>query len=621
MLIRIALIILLSQSLLIYSADVPRAYPFSPAPISSSPVTGLYSWSVQPVDGTAELVILSCHRCAAAQDSSSNVPLLSVLRDTLGGASSETSRLTYLWLLSAGYYNLGQRILSAVPFFYWPVGNSAPSSGPGFPRPLLNLNTPLHPVMAQAGRSIVQWTAFDPLANPVRAMSRSYQANQTDNDRLHLQQAIDLLQNAPAVLNRPGLTEEEINILIARLELRKSLVGGLLASQHTAEFGAQTRFENQRVRSRNFEAIRQFAEKTGTYSESLNLAGSTDQFAILWFPFNSAKPDTGIPSKPIWKLLNIRDPWSDRSLVEGRGLTFQRAFDADGRLLPEGVSGARTATLVPLAVYSLSYPQMPLLLVDFHNRSSVRRHELLQRAVTELTSGVIGISVFANWYYYAGAFAYETLWARRGTAANQADRLDCYAEFRTELTLDQRGNPLLRGELLSRIGSLSVNPLDSDSTRNIANARVRFARLQRAANGKELPAQLDRERRAELAAFGESTGSTVRREALHFLSFGIYTKRVSEDERNLTRLERDRRISYQLNWLDAAVANNTDPHIALSGAQIDESVRELRALLGDVKSEPVLQHAKATLARLQTLSTGGEETAKLIQVIGANRVR
>ncbi len=610
-----------------YCSELPRTID-STSSVSVTDRSGGYYWSTKPVGATAQLLTLSCRNCGPEAEGQSDVPLLSVLRDTLGSSSSVDSRLSYVWLLSAGRFTLGQRMLSAVPFFYWRLGTAGAPDNHGIPAPLIDASAPLHPVLAQAGRSLLQWTAFDPFTTSLRATSRSYRANQSDNERLHLEQAIGYLQNAPVAANegslssreKGGLSGREIDTLIARLELRKSMLGGLLSNQHVAQFGQQSRFEDVRIHSRNFEALRQFAEKTGTYAELLTVAGDADDFAVLWFPVGTTHPATGTPEKPIWKLLNIRDPWSDPSLAEWTGPSVQRSIDPSGRLLSSEEPERQAVTLVPLAVYSLSYPAMPLLLVDFRDKYRVHRHEILQRTITEFTSGILGISHFANWYYYAGAFAYHTVWSRRGTASNQADRLDSYAQFRMKLALDRQLEPELRRELIERAGSLNVNPLDSDPSGNVATARMQFGRLEHAADGNELLGTLDRNRRAELASFGESTKASIWQSSLHFLSFGAYTHRVSQDSSNLAKLDRDRRVSYQLNYLDLVTANGTDPRVAYDGAQIDAAVLELTSLLPDVKSPSVLQRAHDTLARVQNLSREGEQTAGSISIIDSANV-
>lgn len=61
-----------------------------------------------------------------------------------------------------------------------------------------------------------------------------------------------------------------------------------------------------------------------------------------------------------------------------------------------------------------------MLLIDFRDKLHVRRHEQVQRAITELTVGVIGISPLTNWYYYLGMSLYEFI---AGPARDTAARI------------------------------------------------------------------------------------------------------------------------------------------------------------------------------------------------------
>src|SRR5438270_1311603 len=84
-----------------------------------------YYWRSIPVANTAQLLTLFCRACGTGSTSGEDIPLVAVLRDTLGEASPETDRLSYVWLLSYEHPNLGQRLLSAVPFFYWRIDRGA----------------------------------------------------------------------------------------------------------------------------------------------------------------------------------------------------------------------------------------------------------------------------------------------------------------------------------------------------------------------------------------------------------------------------------------------------------------------------------------------------------------
>src|SRR4051794_11374667 len=160
--------------------------------------------------------------------------------------------------------------------------------------PLLALNAPQHPVMSEVRRSLLQWTAFDPLMMPIRASSRMYRSNSSDDERLRLEETITYLRGAPTAEAEPAMpTKEDLNTVIARLELRKQLLGGLFNDKAASHLGRESQFEAERVRSRNWELLRQCAEKTGLYFEPISLGAQKEQYGMLWFPQGLARKPTG----------------------------------------------------------------------------------------------------------------------------------------------------------------------------------------------------------------------------------------------------------------------------------------------------------------------------------------
>jgi hypothetical protein len=547
-----------------------------------------YYWQSTSVDGTAQLLTLFCQSCRVG-DSHEDVPVVAVLRDTLGDNDPETDRLSYVWLLSYTRPNLPRRALSAVPFFYWRVGDGS-RSAPDI-APLLDLSAPEHPMLSEIRRDIVQWTAFDPLMMPVRASTRAYRTNSVDQERLHLQEAISYLRQAPVADDQTALTRPELDTVIARLELRKSLLGGLVREQDAARFGAESGFEQERIRSRNWEILRVCAERTGLIFDPLSLAGVSGHYAILWFPVHGAPPPPGVSLKPVWKLLNIKNPWTDERLQHWQGAAYSRNFDPN----PE--------QLVPLGVYGLNYPKFPLLLIDFRDKLHTRRHEMTQRTINEITSGVIGISHFTNWYYYVAADLYDFVVSRHGNAMDRDARLDCYSQFRVELALDHSLQADLRSDMQQRLQSLDMNPLAAVPYRDLQVATARYQRLQAAAEGDgALSALLAKERRAELAAFGESGHKRAAETLLHAASFGLYSHLARREDTNLAAIDRDRRVAYQLNFLDTLNRAGTQPEVAYDTTRIRSAINELARLMPQVQTAQIRTRAAAAIERLQTLS-------------------
>lgn len=563
----------------------------------------LYYWRATPVGDSAQLLTLFCRSCQKITGSGKDVPLVALLRDTLGESDSRNDRVTYVWLLTYARPSIEQRALSAVPFFYWRVGKSYESVSAHDTAPLFDLTTPVHPVLSEIERDLFQWTMLDPMTTFVRASSRAYRTNQLDYERLHLEEAIGYLRDAPVSGDESAPAQAQLNTVLARLELRERLLGGLVGERHLARLGEDADLEQERIRSRNWEMLRQCAEKTGLIFEPIDLAGATGQYAILWFPLGQSFDARGTYLAPIWKLLNIKNPWEDGRLRQGHGNSYTRELDENGRLLPAGTAGVREIDLTALAVYGLNYPRQPLLLVDFRDKLHVRGHEMTQKAINELTRGVIGISHFTNWYYYAAAGAYDFVKSRHGGAVDRAARLDSYSQFRMELALDDRLDPGLRKEMQRRVDSLAVNPLEALPAREMQAAIERYARLEaEAGNGGPLMAKIDKERRSELAAFGETKKARIAEAMLHDASFRLYTHRVKEDAANLSRLGCDRRVQYQLDFLDSLIAAGTQPEIAYDSSRIQAAVIELSDLLSRVESPDVRAHAEASLLRLRELS-------------------
>jgi len=571
-----------------------------------------YYWKAEPVAHTAQLLTLFCRGCGsvsapdAPTGSAADVPLVAVLRDTLGDSDAENDRVTDVWLLGYANPGIGKKLLSAVPFFYWHPGGGSKSGSKDNPKPLFDLTAPQHSVLSEVGRDLVQWTAFDPMIMPVRATTRAYRANSLDDERLHLDTAISYLRSAPSSNDGAAPTRKELDIVIARLELRKKLLGGLVNQKRAAQLGQESGFEQERIRSRNWELLRQCAEKTGLVFQSLDLAGTEGEYGMLWFPTNQATPMTSTDLKPIWKILNISDPWNDPKLAKMRA-QYVWAFDTkDSNVPAPGIIGQQQA-LVPLAVYSLSYPKTPLLLVDFRDQIHVRGHEMLQRSINEVTAGVIGISHFTNWYYYVAAGLYDFVSSRHGGAVDQAARLDAYSRLRVALALDRQLDPELRKSMEVRLRNVSINPLEAAPGREMRNASVRYTRLQEEAGAEgHLAHIVDQQRRAEIASFGESGGHRGWDTLLHTMTLGLYRNRAPRSPDNLAKLNIYRRVEYELAFLDKLAEAGTEPEVSYDPQLIHASVEQLASLMPEISASSVRTHAVDTLRKLKDISQSSD---------------
>jgi hypothetical protein len=549
-----------------------------------------YYWQFHPVDGSAQLLTLYCHACENTTGSGRDIPLVAVLRDTLGDLQAKNDRVTYVWLLTYSRPIWEKRVLSAVPFFYWKIGDGSTHVGNHDLKPLMTLSLPQHSVVPSTVRNIIQWTVLNPLSMPVRASSHAYQNNSLDHERLHLEEAVGYLQSAPAASDETGLNEGELNTLIARLELRKTLLGDFVSESRATELGQNANFEEETTRARNWELLRQCADKTGLLFEPIDLAGSKSQYAIVWYPVSRSAPPKGSRLSPVWKLLNIKDPYTEREhlLKETR---YQRTING------------QTAPVIPLGVYSLTYPKMPLLLIDFQNATHLKRHELTQRTINEITNGVIGVSHFTNWYYFIAADLYDFYASRRGTAMNQQERLNSYSKFRVALALDQTTAPDLRTAMQRRVSQFSVNPLETSAKNEMQAALLRSNLLQTAASDDNSPLvrRLENDRRTELASFEASQSQQVRADIFHYATFGLYTRRA-KDADFMDQLDLFRQVDYYLTFLDGLASPGTPPEVAYDSVRIRRAVAELSALLPGIESRQTREHAERTIQTIRGLS-------------------
>jgi hypothetical protein len=227
-----------------------------------------------------------------------------------------------------------------------------------------------------------------------------------------------------------------------------------------------------------------------------------------------------------------------------------------------------------------------------------------QRSISELTSGVLGLSHFTNWYFYFASDFYDFVSGRHGKAMNEASRLDCFSDFRMELALDERIDPALKDEMERRLERLAVNPLGSAPKREIEDAFARYKLLQVEAENGRLLGRIEQERRFELSSFGESEKAGAAKSMLHVATFGLYRQQAVRDD--IPAVDRDRRITDQLAFLDSLIQSDTPPEIRYDRRRIESSVRELSNLMPAVSSRSVRSRAEQILGRLRSRSNDAE---------------
>jgi hypothetical protein len=258
--------------------------------------------------------------------------------------------------------------------------------------------------------------------------------------------------------------------------------------------------------------------------------------------------------------------------------------------------------MIPLALYALDYPKVPLLLVDFRNTSAPKRREMIRHAATDTISGILGISKFGNWPFMAGSFAFEFVRTRHGAAMNRMARLRAYSEARQWMALDTSIDPGLRQELQKRLEEVGVNPIEESVFDEADIARRQYAALLRyAADPRGLPARIAHDRTTELTAYHHSMKSRIGIRAAEAVTLGAYMHREKETE----TLSEERRVARRLEFL---------AKVAKSGpqAEIVWNMEEVRRAVDQVAASRVPKKSAELVARIMR-QTNDEETRALCE--------
>lgn len=574
-----------------------------------------FSWQVHQLPDNAELVTLSGrfdHDAPSGEGAHAqrqrqhliddSVPLLSVLRDTLGTESSSATgnHLLSLWLFTDSTPSMRRRILSALPFNYHRTNDNNPPSRAHLTR-LADLGTPEAHPFSSLGHDIVQWTLLDGIAMPVRASSRSYRTNELGEKRLYLEEASTFLQLARESGAPCPLSEVEMNHIIARLRLLKQSFGGLTGDRNLDAMAEAQELSRHVAEGRNWEILRQAAEKTGLIFEPLEVGDAIGEYAMLWYSPQSIVPEDSSPAtRNVFKILNISNVRHDRHLEHWKGDEEVRAFDVNGALLPRGESGVTKRELIPLAVYSLDYNRQPLLLIDFRDPLHTSRREISQRVIEDVVHNVLGLSYMTNWYFFAAKAAISFVESRHGMSLDAADRADCYARFRVALMLDKGFDSDFRTKLSSGLNRMSIDPLEVAPEFELEAAKLNYNALQHNVEDPKFAVDLDKQRRYELATSRESGDARLWDSMLHLVTLGAYTHREPVSDSTRADLVEERRRLAALDFLEKSTREGVDPGLSDNRQEVAQATAQLATLMNGPVPTNERRRAAAIASKLST---------------------
>jgi hypothetical protein len=527
----------------------------------------------QAVANGAELLTVF----SSLPDHAGEIPLVSVLRDSLGDNDPDNDRLRYVWVLTSARPTVLQHAAAFIPFFYW-----RPDLGKNMdrkPAPILDLGNTSKVVWNALAQSVVQAAAIDGNGAWIRASTRRYRANLADQRQVNLMEGLTVisqLEEIPETATQ--LSEPELLEIQARMALAGKTLGGLVTTERLPEAYLKNRVETEETRGHNWELLRQRAETNGLYFEPLGFARSRTH-ALLWVAREDLSPVSGQSRKFDGRFLGIADPFTDARLKKWTGYTQIRYFDEFGGMADQDTPGATRRELIPLALYALEYPKVPLLLADFRDTRKPKHREMLRLAAGDAVTGVLGISKWGNWPYMAGSVAWNFVRSRHGDPNNRTARLKAYSQVRRWLTLDGSIDPALRADLQRRLEILGANPLEESVFEETAIAQRQYdALLRYAADPNGLPARLERDRNAEMAVHRHGAPARTGLRLAKWFSLGVYSHREINDSGELAAaVGRERRAERQVRFLEAVAQSSPQPDLVWNIAEVRRAVETLIA--------------------------------------------
>jgi len=523
------------------------------------------------VPGGAELITVEAKLIGLESDKNDKwIPLVSILRDTLGDDNPENNRLRYVWPLTYTRPTARQKLAAAIPFFYTRVGNKEGTTKT--PPPALDLAAPESDVWNKIFWAALQNVLLDPYGTPIKASTSSYRRNTSDYRKSHIIRALSVLSLYEAVEGESALSKSEMATIQARLLLTDKTFGGLVDDVNLRNYYAMKTTQVRDERGHNWELLRQRAEAESLYFEPLQMPDGSATHALLWVAKRDLVKLQGAPYKS--RFLNIANPWNDKRLLDWRGYEETRYFDAENHLVSSGTPGAEAVEMIPLALYGLDNPKIPVLLVDFRDSYNPKKREMSRRVLNDVTRNFLSLSKFGNLPVFLGRTVFDFVTGRRGMDVNQPSRLQTYSQLKLLMALNNSLEPKLREEIGGRLERISLNPFENDlnAEANLAleqyDALVAFAK-----DPKGLAARIERDRRAEMMPLEHGRTARIALRTLNVLTFGKYVHREEPSDDTVRRLDVARSLQYHTNFLEQIAKSTAEIEIT---SNMNDVLRSLR---------------------------------------------
>ncbi len=542
------------------------------------------------VPGGAELITVHAKLSGLESDKNDKwIPLVSILRDTLGDDNLENNRLRYVWPLTYTRPSMKQRLAAAIPFFYARIGNK--ESANKLPPPALDLASPESDTWNKIFWAAIQNILLDPYGTPIKASTTSYRRNTSDYRKSHIIRALSVLSLYQAVEGESALSDSEMATIQARLLLTDKTFGGLVDDSNLRNYYNKKTAEVRDERAHNWEMLRQRAEAESLYFEPLVMPDGSATHALLWVAKRDLIKRQG--ARYNGRFLNISNPWTDKRLLKWDGYVETRYFDSENQMVDAARPGAEAVEMIPLGLYGLDYPKIPMLLVDFRDSYNPKKREMSRRILNDITRNVLSVSKFGNLPYFLGRTVFDFVTGRRGIDLNQPSRLATYSQLKLLLALNESMEPALREEVGHRLETMSLNPFENDLNAEADLALQQYAALVAfAKDPKGLAARIERDRRAELTPLQHGTKAQIAFRTLNVLTFGRYVHREELTDEMESRLDIARRLQYHTLFLQQIAKSSTEVEITSNLTDVLKALRFIAAHGAEAGSGAAIATAK-----------------------------
>ncbi len=526
-----------------------------------------YRSASQPVAGGAELVTVFARVNATTSAPTGSgiedaeVPILAVLRDSLGDDDPANDRLRSVWILTSTRPTPWQRAASALTFGFFRAGSKRHAGS--VPSPALDLASPTKSVYSNLFSDGLQVIELDPMGAPIRSTTRTYRTNSADYTKLQIFQALTSLDNlALESGSQSALPASQLREIYSRLSLSTHTFGGLVREQYLSRYYDKETSRLEQTRGHNWELLRQRAELNGLYFEPLAQGAGSPSLALLWI----ARPDLEARDGHRFdgQFLGIANPWTDDRLLHWNGYSQTRYLDS-----------GNPVEMIPLALYSLDYPRVPLLLADFRHSLAPKRREMLSQGVTGLVTGVFGLTRFGNPSFFAADWVWTFVRGRHGAAVNRTERLKAYSGARQFLAMDSGLDPRLKMELRLQLDHLALNPRENATSHEATLAREQYAALLQYLNSPRGVAKLEQNRSKELESYTKSPSARMAAGLGRVFTGG---PRVDNNDLSLrAQLDLRRRSATEMRFLEQVLTAGPRPDVVWDADAIRKSVEDLSA--------------------------------------------